>query len=191
MLQENWEPWKQRKGKDRVKIDVEGIPCDFYIDAPSLNTAAKDISFLPQITAPLPLEAMQHLVKERVSHDIVPKDNEYSNLIGDPIRHPGTQVLVSKRYFRDTPNGITSQSITDDALAFLGLVLTYAKSIAKNPLKKDESVKLRSAFMPRSDFHTLYKQVESQLPGDLWNIIDTLSCYKKSKDPNKNPELPV
>ena len=109
MLQENWEPWKQRKGKDRVKIDVKGIPCDFYIDT----------------------------------------------------------------------------------LAFLGLVLTYAKSIAKNPLKKDESVKLRSAFMPRTDFHTLYKQVESQLPGDLWNIIDTLSCYKKSKDPNKDPGLPV
>lgn len=120
------------------------------------------------------------------TRDPIPPDNEYYNLIGQSIRNPGTQQLVKQAFFRQKPNSIEPKSVLDDALAFCSMVLTYAKSIANKPLKKDESAKLRSQFMPRTDFHTLYKQVESQLPGDLWTIIDTISCYKTS-DVTKPP----
>lgn len=134
---------------------------------------------------------MYVLIKERASHQFLPDKNEYYNLIGESSRNPGTQRLVTKLFLRDKPNDIDSKSITDDTLAFLSLVLTYAKTIAQNPLKKDESVKLRSVFMPRSDFHTLYKQVKSQLPGDLWTIIDTISCYKAPTPKTKNENVDV
>lgn len=133
-FQENWQPWKQRKGNDRVKIEVKDIPCDFYIDAPSINTDAKTIPFDSQITAPLPLEAMYYLIKERASYKCLPDNNEYYNLIGESTRHPGTLVLATKGFFRDKPNGIVSSTLTDDTLAFLSLVMTYAKTIANNPL---------------------------------------------------------
>lgn len=125
----------------------------------------------------MPLEALYVLMKERATYEIVPEENDYYSIIGDNIRTPfGTQALMTKYHFTNMPNGIDPVSLTDDTLAFLSLVLTYANTIAKNPLKRDESVKLRSVFMPRTDFHTLYTQVKSQLPGDLWNIINTLSC---------------
>lgn len=189
-FQTDWQPWKKRIGKDRVKIEVEDTPCDFYIDGPSPKDDVSKVFWQPQITAPLPLEAMYVLMKERATYELVPTDNDYYNIIGDTSRSPlGTQALVNKNHFRKMPNGIDPASLTDDTLAFLSLVLTYAKTIAKSPLKQDESVKLRSVFMPRTDFHTLYAQVKSQLPGDLWNIINTISCYTpvnpKEKDPTK------
>ncbi|KAJ5981144.1 hypothetical protein N7481_008442 [Penicillium waksmanii] len=169
----NWQPWKKRTGKDRVKIEVEDTPCDFYIDAPGPKDDATNIFWQPQSP---PLCRLRLL-----SLEIPPRS---------PL---GAQALVNKNYFKKKPNGIDPVSLTDDTVAFLSLVLTYAKTIAKDPLKQDESVKLRSVFMPRTDFHTLYTQVKSQLPGDLWNIINTISCYtpidpkdKKATELNPN-----
>jgi hypothetical protein len=187
-FQTDWQPWQKRTGKDRVKIEVEDTPCDFYIDAPTPKDDAKNVFWQPQITAPLPLEALYVLMKDRATYTLVPTNNDYYNIIGDSPRSPlGTQALVNKNYFKKKPNGIDPTSLTDDTLAFLSLILTYAKTIAKNPLKQDESVKLRSVFMPRTDFHTLYTEVKSQLPGDLWNIINTISCYTPMNPKDKNP----
>lgn len=76
-------------------------------------------------------------------------------------------MLATKALFRDRLNGIASSSLTDKTLAFLSLVLIYAKTIINNSLKKDKGVKLRSVFIPRSDLNTLYTREKSQLPGDL------------------------
>lgn len=172
-----------------MKIEVEDTPCDFYIDGPHPNDDVSKVFWQPQITAPLPLEALYVLMKVRATYSQVPEGNEYFDIIGDgPKSLLGTQVLVSKNYFKKKPNGIDGALLTDDTLAFLSLVLTYAKAIAKKPLGRDESVKLRSVFMPRTDFHTLYTKVKSQLPGDLWNIINTISCYTPMNPREKNPE---
>lgn len=82
-----------------------------------------------------------------------------------------------KNWFKSRPNGIDPTEVTDDVLAFCSMVLTYAKS-ATNPLKPDESPKLRTTFMPWTDFNTLYKQVHEKLPGDIFNLFNTLACYK-------------
>lgn len=156
-FQTDWQPWKKRTGKDRVKIEVEDTPCDFYIDAPNPKDDVKNVFWQPQITALLPLEALYVLMKERATYDLVPKDNDYYNIIGDTPRSPlGTQTLVNENHSKKRPNGIDPASLTDDTLAFLSLVLTYAKTIAKNPLEQDESVKLQSVFMPRTVSHSLY-----------------------------------
>ncbi len=175
-FQENWQPWKQRKGKIESRLRSRIFHATSILTLRASTLMRRPYPFDSQITAPLPLEAMYYLIKERASYKYLPDNNEYYNLIGESTRHPGTLVLATKGFFRDKPNGIVSGSLTDDTLAFLSLVMTYAKTIANNPLKKDESVKLRSVFMPRTDFTTLYNKVKSQLPGDLWNIIDTISC---------------
>lgn len=106
--------------------------------------------------------------------------SEYKNLIGGSIRYSGSQVLARKNWFELSPNGIDSTKVTDDVLAFCSIVLTYAKSATK-PLKPDESPKLRSTFMPRTEINTLYKQVHEKIPGDIFNLFNTLACYKTVK----------
>ena len=86
--------------------------------------------------------------------------------------------LATKEFFQSNPNCIGKDDATDDVLAFVSLVLSYAKA-ASDGLKADESPKLRTAFMPRTDFNTLFKQVESKVPGDdLFSLFNILACYK-------------
>lgn len=82
--------------------------------------------------------------------------------------------LVTKEFFQSNPNCIGKDDATDDVLAFTSLVLSYAKAVSHD-LKADKSPKLRTAFMPRTDFNTFFKQVESKLPGNDLSLSSTFS----------------
>jgi hypothetical protein len=86
-------------------------------------------------------------------------------------------VLVTQRFFKTNTNGIDASKVSDDVLGFCSLVLSYTKGAIHN-LKVDASPKLMLTFMPRTGFNTMYQQVKSKLPGDLFALFDSLACYK-------------
>lgn len=126
----------------------------------------------PQITTPMPLEALYSLMEEQKAHG--PLDRNVIN--GDNINQDAL-ILVTKDFFKSGPNDIDKEKVSNDVLAFCTLVLSYAKMASTIP-KKDESPKLFTAFMPRTEFNTLYEQVKSKIPGDLFNLFNILACYK-------------
>jgi hypothetical protein len=94
----------------------------------------------------MPLEALYSLMKEQVS------DPENPNILdGMPPTTEPYLILVTQSYFQSNKNGIDQTKVTDDVLGFCSLVLSYAKA-AKDPLKANESPKLRLTFMPRTDY---------------------------------------
>ena len=88
--------------------------------------------------------------------------------------------LVTKDYFKSKPNDIDETKPTDDVLGFLTLVLSYAKLAKTKDLKPDQSPKQLLSFMPQTNFNTIYGQVKSKIPGDLFTLLDTLACYTTS-----------
>lgn len=121
----------------------------------------------------MPLEALYSLMKEQkaISDPLDKKRNILDGFGRDGL------TLVTKDFFQSSPNGIDASTVTDDVLGFCSLVLSYGK-IAANKLKPDESPKLYMTFMPRTEFNTLFEQVKSKIPGDLFDLFNILACYK-------------
>ena len=122
----------------------------------------------------MPLEALYSLMKEQAMNTDYWARNILDGLCteGDCIN------LVTKDYFQSKPNDIDGKQLTDDVFGFLTLVLSYAKAAKKKNLKPDQSPKQLLSFMPRTEFNTMYGQVKSNIPGDLFTLLDTLACYK-------------
>lgn len=127
----------------------------------------------------MPLEALYSLMQENLAD---PKEKNI--LDGDNFQFPQNKlVLVSKDYFQSKPNNIDPSTITDDALAFCTLVLSYAKA-ATQELKPDQSPKFFITFMPRTEFNTMFQIIKSKLTGDLFSLFNVLACYKTDKSGN-------
>ena len=123
----------------------------------------------------MPLEALYTLMKEQVKNPDYGARNTLNGICteGDCIN------LVTELYFQSKPNGIDGTQLTDDVFGFLTMVLSYAKvAITKQKsFKPDQSPKQFLTFMPRTEFNTIYGQVKSEIPGDLFTLLDTLACY--------------
>ncbi|KAJ5168163.1 uncharacterized protein N7482_003757 [Penicillium canariense] len=173
-----WSPWTGRKGGKKVYLTVANNKCNpWYIDSPGPDDDADNVPWEPQVTAPMPLEAVYYLMK--LQQAALDKNTASTNVLtGSPVRFADDFVLVTKQYFTSKPNGIDPNTITDDVLAFCSLVLTYAKN-AKYKMSGDQSPKFFTSFMPRNDFTTLYNVVQDKLKGDLWDLVNTLACYKR------------
>jgi hypothetical protein len=134
----------------------------------------------------MPLEALYKLMKEQrdYMHDKKKKPefiiNGYETGRTGPNRPDKNLVVASKNAFDGNPNGIDKTKIGDDVLGFCSLVLSYAK--AAYPLQEGESPKLLLTYMPRTDFNTMFDQVKSQLPGDLFKLMAHLACFKTQFD---------
>lgn len=104
------------------------------------NTKPESPPWSPQITTPMPLEALYSLMEENLA------DPDEKNILdGDNFRFQKL-VLVKKDYFQSKPNNIDASKITNDVLAFCTLVLSYAKA-ATEELKPDQSPKLFITFI--------------------------------------------
>ena len=135
----------------------------------------------------MPLEALYYLM--RVSAEMEEERNHpiagYETAQAGPD-YPN-QIIVTKEYFQSNKNGIDPQKVTDDVLGFCSLVLSYAKA-SKRELGEDQSAKLMLAFMPRTEFNTIFQQVKSKLPGDLFTLFESLACYKSREGGCNNIE---
>ena len=128
----------------------------------------------------MPLDALYSLMKEQVNP---PANYEDENILNgvNPRFNPPKLVLVRQEYFQAKPNGIDPSSVTDDVLAFCSLILTYAKA-ATELLRPNQSPKLFSTFMPRTEFNTMFQFVKPKLPGDLFDLFIILACYQTDKN---------
>ena len=172
--QATWHPWN---AADTKRVDIADNNCNPWL-VTGINGIDKpkgpdSIFWQPQITTSMPLEALYSLMKEQVEDKITGR----SVLNGNTYRSGGGLRLVTPGFFQAKPNGIKASEIKDDALAFLTLVLSYAKS-AIAMQKPDQSPKLFTSFMPRTEFVTMYTMVKDQLCGDLWELMDIIACYQ-------------
>lgn len=138
----------------------------------------------------MPLEALYSLMKENQASKEDP--NVVKNILdGTNFNTAAIFVVVSQDYFQSNPNGLDQSQMTDDVLAFCSLVLTYAKN-AKNPLRTNQSPKLFSPFMPRTEFITLFGIVKAKLKGDLFELFNNLACYKRDNGKTQSvSQLPL
>ncbi|KAI3327059.1 hypothetical protein HD806DRAFT_531649 [Xylariaceae sp. AK1471] len=172
-----WQPWN---GDGRNNIDVANSNCNpWSIGGPSKGTKPEDLPWDMQVTAPMPLEALYSLMKEQLA-DINPPERNV--LDGYETRRAGKSgannlVVVTQDYFQSNENGIDKSKVSDDVLGFCSLVLSYAKG-AEYPLKEGQSPKQLLTFMPRTEFNTIFQQVKSKIPGDLFALFNSLACYK-------------
>lgn len=165
-----WKPWT---GDGPNIVDIANSECNpWRVDAPNKNARPENLPWAPQITAPMPLEAVYSLMKEQEEDP-----NEKNILDGNNFRVNRSPVVVRKEYFQSNKNGIDQSKVTDDVLGFCSLVLSYAKA-AKTKLAPNESPKLFTTFMPRTEFNTIYNQVKPKFKGDLFTLFESLACYR-------------
>lgn len=143
---------------------------------PEESGDAADVLWAPQVTAAMPLEAISDLFAKNianVANALLPKLNSQGKR-GSKVSQQ--MISVTADYFQSGPNGITSTTVKDDVLGFFSLVLSYAKS-ARGEME-DQSPKMLTTIMPRTDFVTIFAQVKSSVPGTLYDIVKVLGCYK-------------
>jgi hypothetical protein len=164
-----------------VTVDVANSQCNpWTVKGLNKKTDAAGVEWGPQVTAPMPLEGVYSLMLEQRKDPTEPNILEgYNNQMD--LDGNGFLVVVTQAYFASNTNNIDKSKVTDDVLGFCSLVLSYAKAAA-TPLAMDESPKLRTTFMPRTEFNTLYQQVKSKIPGDLFSLFNSLACYKTDEE---------
>lgn len=125
----------------------------------------------------MPLEAVYYLMKEQQTS---PDLGQGNILDGYSFRYEEALIVVTNDWFQSNTNGIDMSKVTDDVLGFCSLVLGYAKS-ASNQLGNEQSPKQFLTFMPRTEFNTVFQQVKSKVPGDLFALFNNLACYKRDE----------
>ena len=170
--QTSWDPVTG----DKVSIASSNVK-DWMVNQPHEKGTVKDIEWAPQVTAPMPLEAISDLFVRAVtggdSYLLVPRDG----------KGRATYIAVTKDFFQTSPNGISSASVTANVLGFLSLVLSYTKqaSAEDSSARWNWTPKFTVHIMPRNDFTTLYNEVKSAMKmksGSLYDLVKFLACYK-------------
>ena len=125
----------------------------------------------PQVTVAMPLEGINDLISQAVSGQTNPLLAGIS---------PSTNfVSVTGDFFQTKPGGIDPATVQPDVLGFFSLLMSYAK--AAKAMDKNQSVKVLTSIMPRTEFTTIYAQVSSQLQGvNLYDVVKVLGCYQVS-----------
>lgn len=145
------------------------------ITKPSIGGTSSKISWAPQVTAPLPLEAISELFR-RI------KDNEASDLLekltnGKRPARSNQMVAVTDDFFQSRPNDIGPGDVKDDVLGFFSLVMSYAKNAKFED--EDTSMKELTTIMPRTEFITMFSMVKNRVPGPLLDLVAILACYER------------
>ena len=171
--------WKPYADMPSNSWEIDGNRCHpWKVTAPSVFNP-DSLNWLVQATAPLPFEAISDLfaaaIVKPVTSPLLPAINAQKN-----------KVSVTSKFFQSSPNGISSSSVKQDVLGFFSLVVSYTKAATSNspPEYKETSPKGRVSIMSRTEFVTLYRQVNGALPGSdtLYNLIKVLACYKNDGD---------
>ncbi|KAF1969178.1 hypothetical protein BU23DRAFT_571747 [Bimuria novae-zelandiae CBS 107.79] len=135
-------------------FEIEGNECNpWKIIAPEEPGTAFGNRWASQATAPLPLEVIQDLFRKARS------DRKSSSLLPQ-IGTPDGTVCVTKLFFQaaSPPGGLDPDSLKDDFLGFLSLVLSYAKADKSGK----DSIKEATSLMPRNDFSRMYQLLKDQ-----------------------------
>ncbi|KAF2795961.1 hypothetical protein K505DRAFT_359715 [Melanomma pulvis-pyrius CBS 109.77] len=156
--------WNPYAGMTPNSFEIDQNECNNWkVVLPVISGVATAVSFSPQATAPMPFESHSRTVSKSYN------ERTFDFFQASP-----------------SPGGLALDSLKDDTLGFFSLVMSYAKVDKKAP-NMDGSVKEATSIMPRNDFSLIYKLLKDSgampsIQGSLWDLINTLSCYKN--DPN-------
>ena len=152
-----------------TKVSIPDNACSpWTIVEPESGGGTAAMRWVPQITAPMPLQAIYDLFGQRTAASVLLPSRRNANQ---------NMVTVTKEFFQSSPSGMSSDDVEDDLLGFFSLVMTYTKAADQ----VDESgIKALMSIMPRTDFTTMFKLVKSKVKGDLYDIVKILACYKGS-----------
>ncbi|TVY15049.1 hypothetical protein LARI1_G006716 [Lachnellula arida] len=170
--------WDSSTKKNRNSFNIDQSTCNRWtITTPDAGKDFEDIHWSPSVTAPLPLEAISDLFAKNTAnqaHALLPE------VKGRGMRCHVSRWMISvtKDFFQSSPNGISSTAVNDDVLGFFSLVVSYAK--AAKSFNVDESPKMPITIIPRTDFTTIFAQVKGVVPGDLYDLVKVLACYKNN-----------
>lgn len=126
-----------------------------------------DALWLRQVTAPLPLEGINDLMRKATV-------GEGSPLL--PWRKSHV-TWVQSDFFQSSPGGLTADKANEDVRGFLALVLSYAK--AAEFASSEKSPKFLTSIMPRTDFVTMYNLIKEDINVEsLSDVVEKLACYR-------------
>ena len=168
-----WRPWAETPPN---RVTIQNFPhCNpWIITGLAPNKDKGKIIWAPQVTAPMPLEALYFLMRENVQQQQIDRNilnGGTSFVTGQNIQ------LVTQAYFQSATLNMNHKTVTDDMLGFCTLVLSYAK-IAGLKQSRNVSPKHKIPFMPRTEFNKIYAQVSSKFTIPLFQILNILACYK-------------
>jgi hypothetical protein len=146
-------------------FEIEDNECNpWEVFEPENSGDVAGLTWAPQATSPMPLQAI---------HDLFGKIIRTDQHVLIPRRPQKNLVYVTKDFFQasQSPGGLAGDSVKDDVLGFLSLVLSYAK--ADKTGDSDTSIKDTTSIMPRTDFSSIYKRLKDD--GAMPNIQG--SCY--------------
>jgi hypothetical protein len=154
-------------------VSVENSPeeCEWYIKQPSQSGQIPNLFWSPQITVPMPLEAISDLFERAVENMAV------GSQLLRTITPGSNMVYVTSDFFQASPGGISADNVRKDVLGFFSLILSYTKLAYTNGAF-NRSPKSFFSIMPRSNFITLYNQVKDVVKPPLYDIVKILACYQ-------------
>ncbi|PLB46617.1 hypothetical protein P170DRAFT_427923 [Aspergillus steynii IBT 23096] len=148
----------------------------FYVVYPEAPKDVDTIKWSYQVTAPMPLRAINNLMRQG-------KRNMTSPLLPSLTRLTDRMNWVQRGFFRSRPEGIDPSDLSEDALGFFALVLSYAKASAYGAAEK--SPKMDTSIMPRTDFVAMFQLtgLERLLENkSLYEIVRVGACYNAVDD---------
>lgn len=165
LIQKKWNP---KTGQEVEITSNKKNPWSVKAGTNPVNSA-----WSRQITSPMPLGAINDLIKQA-------KLNKPSPLMTYANSKIQNKVWVNDFFFEEKPGGLT-KDVGEDVRGFLSLLLSYAK--AGSQVRNSESAKELTSIMPRTSFSKMYKLIESKLEKkDLWTIVNKLACYENPID---------
>ncbi|CAK49069.1 hypothetical protein CBS115989_6893 [Aspergillus niger] len=165
---EDLKKWNPKSGQEVEIAGNKKNPWSLKVGTNPVNSA-----WSRQITSPMPLGAINDLIKQA-------KLNKPSPLMTYASSKIQNKVWVNDFFFEENPGGLT-KAVGEDVRGFLSLILSYAK--AGSQVRNSESAKELTSIMPRTSFSKMYKLIEKKLEKkDLWTIVNKLACYENPID---------
>ena len=167
--------WKYSKNDKVIIPTAKDKECrEWTISGPQSDIMKGMLSWLYQVTAPLPLAAVNELISIARKGDKSPLMNSGQH------KSKKALVWVNEGFFQASPERNSPKDVSADAMGFLSLVVSYVKN-AHTRLAQDDSPKSLLAIMPRSNFVTLYEDAKDGFKGDLYKLVTILTCYQNGE----------
>ena len=176
-LQEKFAPWTGKKPNTVELLDPVNDKCKTWeISKPSHEQDWKNLIWQWQITAPMPLAAIDELFRQMKGVSVNP-------LLPFAKRSKDKMVWVNKAFFESDPQGNKQEDVSEEVRGFFSMIMTYVKENGKQVGAHQQSPKGMSSIMPRTDFATMYQSVKDKIKGkDLYELVKILSCYTNEED---------
>ena len=167
-------------GMDDNEHDIADNQCNpWVVTLPKDQKNPDDFSWGPQVTVPMPLEALHDIFGVMAGQGSSELVVEGRNARKD--RH----VYVTGDFFQANPNGLSKDNVKASVLGFLSLLVTFAKLPKTAPgHESSDSYKQDISILPRTDFTSIYNNIKQdiEMQGSLLDLVKILACYSNQNN---------